>query len=64
MSDKFDKIRTIEQWQTLLFTAQCSMEIHDETVLSDHIGSIVSELEFQIAEILKDGAIVKRKSVL
>lgn len=63
MSDKakINKLNRLRRWQDGLLTVACDMEMNDETVLSEHIESIVGDLEFQVKDLLKDGAVIEHR---
>lgn len=58
---KIAKLNRLRRWQDGMLTIACDMEMNDEIILSEHIESIVGELEFQIKDLLKDGAIVQHR---
>lgn len=55
------ELNRLSTWKTDLTKTKNEMLNLGQECLSDHIKSIIDDLEFQIIEILKHGAIVEKK---
>jgi len=64
-SKKHKELDRINNWHTLLTDIANAMDEHDEsTHLSDHIDSIIDDLESRTKEILGDDAIVTFREIV
>lgn len=54
-------LNTLRRWKESLGSVMIEMDLKDETVLGDHIESIIADLDFQIQEQLAFGPIVERR---